>query len=147
MYIPPQGTKYAPEDPYLQIQEELYKYSEDNRHILLFWDFNSRYKNLPDLIKSDEYISDIHGMQDVYAESNVLFNLFDKHKIPLGKKKADDCSDGFGNNLLDMCRNNDLFIFNGRVHVGSEYIQPRLTYKNKSSINYFIGSAYFFLSL
>ena len=54
VYIPPQGTKYAPEDPYLEIQEELYKYTEDNRNILLFWDFNSRCKNLVDLIKSDE---------------------------------------------------------------------------------------------
>ena len=86
-------------------------------------------------------------MQDVYAKSNVLFNLFDKHKIQLSKKKADDCSDSFGNTLLDMCRNNDLFVFNGRIHVGSEYIQPRLTYKNKSWIDYFIGSAYFFIIL
>ena len=117
MYIRPQGTKYAPGDQYLEIQEELYKCSEDNRNILLFWDFNSRCKNLPDFIKFVWYISDMHDMQDVYAESNVLFNLFDKHKIPLtnSRKWADDCSNSFGNTLLDMRRNNDLFILNGRI--------------------------------
>ena len=31
VYIPPQGTKYASDDPYLEIQEEIFKYCLDSK--------------------------------------------------------------------------------------------------------------------
>lgn len=51
VYIPPQGSKYATDDPYLEIQEELFRYCSDMKHVLLFGDFNSRCKTLPDYVR------------------------------------------------------------------------------------------------
>ena len=73
VYIPPLGSKYTNDDPYLEMQEEIFRYCSDRKHVLLFGDFNSRSKALPDYVKLDEYMSDIHGLQELYEENvNIL---------------------------------------------------------------------------
>ncbi|MEW8546419.1 MAG: endonuclease/exonuclease/phosphatase family protein, partial [Candidatus Thiodiazotropha sp.] len=139
VYIPPQGSKYAIEDPYLEIQEEIFRYCTETKNILLFGDFNSRCKNLPDHIKFDEYISDIYGMQELYDENSHILDLFERFDVPLHRKSADDSVNAYGYSLLEMCKNNDLFILNGRI--GSDHVCPNLTCKNKSTVDYFISSA------
>ena len=111
VYIPPQGTRYALEDPYLEIQEEIFQYCTETKNILLFGDFNSRCKNLPDYIEFDEYISDIYGMQELYEENNSILDLFERYHVPLNRKSADESVNAYGYSLLDMCKNNDFIYF------------------------------------
>lgn len=61
VYIPPQGSKYSSDDPYLEIQQELFRYCLDSKHVLLMDDFNSRVKNLPDFVQIDKYMCDVYG--------------------------------------------------------------------------------------
>lgn len=140
VYIPPQGSKYALEDPYLEIQEEIFRCCTETKNILLFGDFNSRCKNLPDHTKFDEYISDIYGMHELYEENTGTLDLFECYEVPLDRKSADESANAYGYSLLNMCKNNDLFILNGRI--GSDFICPTLTCKNKSTVDYFISSAH-----
>ena len=77
MYIPPQGTKYASDDPYLEIQEEIFKYCLDSKNVLLFGDFNSRCKTLPDFVRIDEHMCDIYGLQELFQESTNALQIFD----------------------------------------------------------------------
>lgn len=142
VYIPPQGSKYATEDPYLELQEEIFRYCTQAKYIILFGDFNSRCKNLADYVKFDEFISEIHGMQDLYNESNILYDYFQRYQIPLSRKSIDNSVNNFGYSLLELCSNNNLFILNGRI--GDDFWNPGLTCKNKSTIDYFISSAYVF---
>ena len=140
MYIPPQGSKYATDDPYLEIQEELFRYCSDIKHVLLFGDFNSRCKTLPDFVKFDEYISDMYGLQQLYDENINVLSYFEKYNVPLDRNSADETMNSYGYGLLDLCKNKNLFILNGRL--GTDYLHPSLTCKNKSTIDYFISSAY-----
>ena len=39
-----------------------------------------------------------------------------------------------------MCKNNNLFILNGRI--GEDRINTKLTWKDKSTVNYFLSSAH-----
>lgn len=139
VYIPPQGSKYTLEDPYLELQEEIFRYCEGSKHVLLFGDFNSRCKNIPDYVVYDEFISDIHGMRDLYEENNSMLHMFHLCNVPLSRKSVDKSVNNYGYYLLDLCKNHDLFLLNGRL--GKDYVNPRLTCKNKSTIDYFISSA------
>ena len=56
VYIPPLGSKYTNDDPYLEMKEEIFRYCSDRKHVLLFGDFNSHSKALPDYVKLDEYM-------------------------------------------------------------------------------------------
>ncbi|MCG8112265.1 MAG: reverse transcriptase domain-containing protein [Candidatus Thiodiazotropha taylori] len=140
VYIPPQCSKYAAEDPYLEIQEEIFRYCAESKNILLFGDFNSRCKDLCDYIQFDSYIADMHGMRELYEENHTLLNIFQQCNIPVSRKSVDKSTNSYGYQLLDMCRNNDLFLLNGRI--GRDYINPGLTCKNRSTVDYFISTAY-----
>ncbi|MCG8049047.1 MAG: reverse transcriptase family protein [Candidatus Thiodiazotropha endolucinida] len=139
VYIPPHGSKYASEDPYLEIQEQLFRYCLDAKHLLLLGDFNSRSKNMPDYVCIDKHFSDVYGLQETYEENTCLLNIFEQYGIPLNRSSADTSINSYGYNLLEFCKNNNLFILNGRI--GLEHKRPSLTCKNSSTIDYFLSTA------
>ena len=56
IYIPPYGSKYAHEDPYLEIQTEFNHYCTGSNGVIMFGDYNSRTANLPDFLAADKFI-------------------------------------------------------------------------------------------
>ena len=122
------------------MQEEIFRYCLDSKNVLLLGDFNSRCKKSPDYIRVDEHMCDIYGLQDLFQENTNILNYFDKFGIPLDRNSADQSINSYGYNLLDFCKNNNLFILNGRI--GNDCAQPQLTCKNSSTVDYFISSAH-----
>ena len=59
VYIPSAGSRYKHEDPYLELQNELFRYCTNSNNILLFGDLNSRVQNLTDYTRLDTFISDL----------------------------------------------------------------------------------------
>ena len=114
VYIPPQGSKYSSDDPYLEIQQELFRYCLDSKHVLLMGDFNSRVKNLPDFVKIDKYMCDVYGLHDLYEENTNILNILEVNNISLNRHSADNTVNSYGYNLLEFCKNNNFFILNGR---------------------------------
>ena len=145
MYIPPHGSKYASTDPYLEIQEELFRFCGDSKHILLFGDFNSRSKDLSDFTNFDDFISEFYGTQDLLEENAKSLDCFECCNIPLNRKSADKVVNSCGYNLLEFCKSNNLFILNGRI--GTDYEAPKLTCKNKSTVDYFFYHHHMFLNI
>lgn len=139
VYIPPYGTKYASEDPFLEIQEHILKICSDNSNIILFGDFNSRTSNLPDYVQVDRYISDMHGLQELHEENINTLNNFEMYNVPLDRNTADKNTNTYGYNMLEFCKNNNLFILNGRI--GTDYNSPKQTCKEKSTVDYFLSSS------
>ena len=43
IYIPPENSKYSSEDAFVEIEDELALFSQNNKNIALIGDFNSRY--------------------------------------------------------------------------------------------------------
>ena len=67
---------------------------------------------------------------------------FNMNDIPLVRKTADKTINTFGRSLLEFCKNNNLFILNGRVC--NDYSSQKLTCKEKSTVDYFLSSATLF---
>ena len=138
VYIPPYGSKYAHEDPYLEIQTEYSNFSSTFRNIILLGDFNSRTSSLPDFVIADEFISQIQNDDLLYNESMQVLNCLYKSNFPTDRKSADHSTNIYGKQLLEFCQGNDLFIINGRI--GQDMIDPKATCKDRSTIDYFICS-------
>ena len=100
VYVSPQGSKYATEDPYLELQEEIFRYCMDAKNIILFG--YCRCKNVPDYIKFDEFISEIRDMLKLYDESNKLYDYFQRFQIHLGRKSVDESINDYGYSLLEL---------------------------------------------
>ncbi|MCG8046717.1 MAG: reverse transcriptase domain-containing protein [Candidatus Thiodiazotropha endolucinida] len=139
VYIPPYGSKYSHPDPYLEMQNEYDKHRSPSRHILLFGDFNSRTSSACDYVKCDYFICDLQGSQELYDENREILNLFDHYNIPLERKNADSVTNVYGSQLVDFCKYNNIFILNGRY--GQDRITPKLTCKDRSTVDYILTSA------
>lgn len=142
IYVPPYGSRYAVDDPFLEIQSELLRYCVDSKHILLFGDFNSRTGTLSDNLKFDENICEVNNLNDLFNENNEILGKLDLYNVPLNRFNADNTVNTYGRQLLELCKNNNLFILNGRI--GQDRVVPRTTCKDKSTVDYFLSSAYNF---
>lgn len=136
VYIPPYGSKYVIDDPYLELQSELLRYCSESKHMLLFGDFNAPTGTLPDCIQFDEKICEINNLNDILDESTEFFDKLRLYNVPVERKKADKTVNTYGRQLLELCKNNNLLILNGRIDQGN--IEPKVTCKNRSTIDYFL---------
>ena len=127
VYIPPYRSKYAHDDPYLEIQKEVDKYMSKSRNILLFGDFNSRTGLKCDFVRCDKFISESNGNEDLYNENVYMLNYFDKYDILLQRNSADLSINFYGQQLLEFCKSNNIFILNGRL--GASKSLPKIHVK------------------
>lgn len=141
VYIPPHGSRYASEDPFLEMQETLFKYCSkgSNDNLLIFGDINSRSSNLADYVQLDYHICNSNGLRDLFEENIKILKFFETYKIPLNRTTADYNINAYGSSLLEFCKNNNFFILNGRI--GSDYADPKLTCKERSTVDYFLSTA------
>ena len=63
-----------------------------------------------------------------------------KNEIPLERKNADITVNAYGYRLLEFCKNNNIFILNGRFNHDSS----KLTCKNCSTVDYVLSTAFNF---
>lgn len=133
VYIPPIRSRYSHDDPFLELQLELDKYMGKN--MLLLGDFNSRVSNKADYIRLDDFIYDINGNIETYEDNQTIFERFDTYGIPLDRSCVDYTCNEYGTQLLEFCKNNDLFILNGRLNPDHSNCKP--TCKGKSVIDFF----------
>ena len=140
VYVPPHGSKYAHPDPYLEIQSEFDQVCLNSRHVLLFGDFNARSAKLADYTDGDKFIFDILGDESLSMEREETFRNFESASIPIERSSADPKTNAYGYQLTDFCKNNNVFILNGRL----DYHEPKLTCKNSSTVDYmyFVSTAF-----
>lgn len=142
VYIPPIGSKFAYTGPYLEIQNDIDKYTAESKNIFLFGDFNSRTGVACDYVKCDEIISEIQGNNELYLENLNILNMFESNKIPLQRKSVDSITNVYGSQLIEFCKYNNIFMLNGRFDL--DYTSPKLTCKDSSVVDYILTSAYNF---
>ena len=138
VYIPPAGSKYASEDPYFEIQHEIDSHCGNSKYVILFGDFNSRTGKLPDFVIVDEFLSEMYDNGVMFDESMNAVHCLLKCNVSIDRASADLITNAYGNQMLEFCKSNDLFILNGRL--GTDAIRPKLTCKDRSTVDYFISS-------
>ena len=142
VYIPPYRSKYSNDDPYLEIQRELDRICINSKNILLMGDFNSRTGTLNDFVIPDKFICESQGNVSLLNENLSIIQCLERNNIPIKRSSADQVRNVYGNQLIEFCKNNDLFIVNGRLNKSNS--PPKTTCKDKSTIDYFISTAYNF---
>ena len=83
------------------------------------------------------FLFEINGNEDLQNEKQEILHYFEKKNIPLNRQNADPSTNAYGYQLADFCKNNNMFILNGRLDTG----QPKLTCKNSSTVDYILSTA------
>lgn len=137
VYIPPINTLYTSEDAMSEIESEFHNFQINTNHIFLVGDFNSRIGKENDFYEFsefDEHVSE--DFIDVNEFNNVTF--LDTLNIPRKRNSQDLVVNSYGRKLLDFCKNNNMYVLNGRV--GKDRI-GKVTCKNISVVDYVVSSA------
>ncbi|CAC5386214.1 unnamed protein product [Mytilus coruscus] len=121
--------KYVPDSIHI-LEQEFLKFSANHESILLTGDFNSRTAANLDFY---EITNTNHDTSDNF---NIDFsNNLHKFNMSRIRNGCDKTKNHFGNLLLEMCGNNNLFILNGRVDGDKEGL---FTCRQSSVVDYFI---------
>ncbi|CAG2247915.1 unnamed protein product [Mytilus edulis] len=101
---------------------------------MLVGDFNSR-------TASDiDFSNIVNSKHDIVSDSDLCYdysNTLQELNMLSIRKSKDISKNTYGNALLDICKNNNLFILNGRVNGDKEGI---FTCRSSSVVDYFICS-------
>ncbi|GFS04675.1 zinc-binding alcohol dehydrogenase domain-containing protein 2 [Elysia marginata] len=113
-YIPPEGSRYANIDAFVEIQNELLPHARDNKTpVILMGDFNAKTAT----------VNEILHMEDL-DRTLPLSNILQVRNINFTRVSQDrNRPNNYGHKLLDMCKTTELIILNGRCgedkHLGA----------------------------
>jgi len=144
-YLPPENSRFLNEDDLRTFENEITSMANTYKYIWLAGDFNARTSKIPDFIPSDPFIDE---MFDVDLDLQTHFNkhtILENLSYTLNRASKDNKTNTHGMRLIELCRNNNLFILNGRS--GSDNTVGNFTFRDRSVIDYVISSAENFESL
>ena len=137
VYIPPQISDYAAENPYDEIEREMNLLSANCESVLLLGDYNSRIKNLIDYIVPDSDIFESINQREIFGELQSDMAYFDESEyFSLHRQNSDLGVNNYGYQMTEFCKDNNLYILNGRCNEDS----GKTTCKSVSAIDYFVSS-------
>ncbi|MCG8112934.1 MAG: reverse transcriptase domain-containing protein [Candidatus Thiodiazotropha taylori] len=138
-YVPPFQSKYYNDEEMLNLEREITSVCSNNKYIYLTGDLNARTARLEDYTRADTFLSD---MFDYDTETRSFFDkvsILENYNIPTDRASKDNKTNNTGRWLAEVCKNNNLFIVNGRV--GKDKYEGAPTFKDKSVIDYTISTA------
>lgn len=132
VYIPPSHSRYAKPDHFDELDNLLLNHT-DSFH-LLCGDFNAHTGTMTDVVQvEDDNIDDYYVVRDVCTVVDTLGIT----RTRFNKDVTQDRS-SYGKKLLDVCKNNQVLIMNGRM--GLDYGVGAVTTTYETTVDYIIGS-------
>lgn len=141
VYIPPENSPYAANDPFNEIQTELNNFADKYNSFYLFGDFNARTKQLDDFIFIDEGLMSELGSENIISEYHTDLQNFENSFVKVSRINMDKSFNNYGYRFIDFLQRNNLYILNGRTQ-GDEL--GNVTCKGSSTIDYFTCNTEFF---
>ena len=139
IYIPPVQSRYYNEDEFAVLESEIISQCSNNKYVFINGDLNGRSSRLPDFTLIDSFVSDLFDFDDSTANFFDKTSLLENLNIPLERASKDHKTNTMGYWLIDTCKNNNLFIVNGRF--GKDKGIGTTTFRDKSLIDYTLCSA------
>ena len=80
------------------------------------------------------------GNESLSREREEIFRNFEITDVPLERNSVDLNTNVYGYQLTEFCKNNSVFILNGRL----DYHERKLTCKHSTTVDYFVSTAFNF---
>ena len=138
-YVPPTQSKYYNAEEILSLEREITSVCSNNKYVLITGDINARTAKLSDYIRADDFLSDVFDFDNETRSFFDKVNILEQYNIPTERESRDNKTNNTGNWLIETCKNNNLFIVNGRV--GKDKYLGAPTFRDKSLIDYTICTA------
>lgn len=138
VYIPPQQSRFFNDDEYDLFEQEMTSACGNDDYVCILGDFNAQTGELTDFTSADSFFSEhFHFDQqtiDFFDQNCVL----EANNIKLNRTSKDKKKNNLGFRLIDICKNDNLFILNGRY--GQDRDTGAMTFRDTSVIDYILVS-------
>lgn len=133
VYIPPSHSRYGNVLHFEELDNLLLNHSYVDNYHFLGGDFNAHTGVMKD-------IADMNDENDRYLTNYTQYMLFSTHDLPETRANKDTTPDRstYGKKLVEVCRNNYVMIYNGRL--GDDKGVGKVTTTYGTTIDYVIGS-------
>lgn len=139
IYVPPTQSRFYNDDDFSLLEDEITNMCSKHDFVFITGDANARTSELVDYTKSDNFLSDHFN----FDEETLLFydciNSIQSDNCNINRKSKDPKTNNTGYKLIDICKNNNLFILNGRT--GRDKNMGKLTFRNQSLIDYTLATS------
>ena len=133
-YVPPQSSRFYNDHDFSCFESEITNMCCIYPNVALTGDANAHTSQLPDYIIEDQFLADHFDFDQTTIDFFNKTNLLLKNDMNLNRISKDKKSNSIGNTLLDICKNNNIFILNGRS--GKDKGLGNFTFRNTSAIDY-----------
>ena len=110
VYIPPENTSYTSDEAFVEIENEF----QMLKLMCLVGDFNARMGNLSDFIDSND-LDDYFFNNIIDLKEPTDIHILDELCIPRKRNSPDSVVNNYSRKLIDIFKNNNVFIYNGSV--------------------------------
>lgn len=139
IYVPPAQSRFYNEDEIAVLESEIMSMCSKYKHVFINGDINGRSSRLCDYTALDNFLSDMFEFDEntsrFFDKTEILENL----RVPLERSSRDPKTNSTGYWLIETCKNNNLFIVNGRF--GKDRGIGATTFRDKSLIDYTLCTA------
>ncbi|MEW8547673.1 MAG: reverse transcriptase family protein, partial [Candidatus Thiodiazotropha sp.] len=140
IYLPPEGSDYSSEDSFNEIEAEVISFLNQYETLFLIGDLNARTGNSEEFVtyNLNRNVSDVLGIDnEVLTFLNEANEIYTNTNIDKTRRSKDKHRNNFGAQLLEMCKNNNLYICNGRIDDDRD---GEYTCKGSSVVDYLIST-------
>ena len=145
VYVPSLQSRFYNNDEFECFETEVTEMCGKFDTVLLCVDFNAQTAELPDYTTSED-LSEFLYFDNITTSYYDQKSAMETNSININRKSCDKKKNNHGYKLVDMCKNNNIFILNGRY--GNDNHTGKVTFCGISLIDYVISSlnAYDFLT-
>ncbi|XP_071138823.1 DNA-directed RNA polymerase subunit beta-like [Mytilus edulis] len=120
-----------------EIEIEFLELQKNSNCIFLLGDFNSRTANEQDFFNTSDFEEHLTEFIDVNEFNDI--HVLDDLKIPRIRNSSDTVVNSYGRKLIQFCKNNNMYILNGRV--GKDRVLGKPTSRSISVVDYILCTA------
>ena len=139
IYVPPTQSRFFNDEELTSLENEITFMCSNYKYVFITGDFNARTSHLNDFTQLDHFVSEMFEFDEDTENFFDKTNYLDRLNIPLQRASKDTKINNAGYWMIDICKNNNLFIINGRF--GKDKGIGSATFCDKSVIDYTICTA------
>lgn len=136
IYIPPETSRFFNNDEFFQMETDINDKCTTFKNVIITGDANGYTSNLPDYTEPDDFINEYFEIdnENTLEPTSILRDL----NLPLTRASQCTKTNGTGTKLLNICKQNNLLILNGRC--ANDRNIGMFTFKSISVIDYTLCS-------
>ena len=137
-YIPPQSSRFFNNDDLSTLEEEIMSVCTNYDLVYLMGDLNAQTAELSDYTVYDDTLDKYFDLDSDTIEYFDQESFFKDNGININRTSKDTKKNNTGYRIIDVCKNNNIFILNGRY--GQDEGIGSFTFRKQSVIDYVITS-------